>query len=68
MCFKKFENEKIISQIVGISWACDQNGDSVSKNGKSCHICSMGIKKVLIEYKKYGILSICSHMEADDMT
>ena len=39
----KFENEKIISQIVGVSWVCDQNGGRVSKNDKICHICSMGV-------------------------
>ena len=37
--FQGFENGKIISQIVGISEDCDQNGDRVSKNNVSCHIC-----------------------------
>ena len=32
----KLKNEKIISQIVGISKVCDQNGDRVSNNEKSC--------------------------------
>ena len=30
-----------ISQIVRISEDCDQNGDRVSKNDESCHICIM---------------------------
>ena len=32
---KWFENEKIISQVVGIGKWCDQNGDRVSKSSKS---------------------------------
>ena len=43
--FQKVENEKIISQIVGISKICDQNGDGVSKNYKYSHICSMALKR-----------------------
>ena len=39
-----FEIEEIISQIVRISWVCDQNGDRVSKNDKSCHICRWDYK------------------------
>ena len=35
---KEFENEKIISWIVGISDDCDQSGDRVSKNDQSCYI------------------------------
>ena len=30
----EFENEKIISQFVGIVWCCDISGDRVSKNKK----------------------------------
>ena len=30
--YQKFEDEKIICQIVGFSKVCDQNGDRVSKN------------------------------------
>ena len=38
---QKFEDEKIISYIVRISEDCDRNGDKVSKNDKSYHICIM---------------------------
>ena len=54
----RVENEKIISQNVGISEVCDQNGVRVSKNNKSCHICSMRLKSVLAQYEKYGALSM----------
>ena len=41
--YQKFEDEKIISQIVRISedcdQDCDQNGDRVSKNNENSHIC-----------------------------
>ena len=37
----------ITSQIVGSGENCDQNGDRVSKNEKSCHICSMRWKRKL---------------------
>ena len=50
--YQKVENEKIISQIVGISKICDQNGDRVSKNYKYSHICSMALKRVLAKYEK----------------
>ena len=56
--YQSLENEKIISHIVGISEVCDKNGDRVSKNDKSCYICIMGIKMVLVEYEKYGTLSL----------
>ena len=46
----------IISQIVRIGEVCDQNGDRVSKNNKSCHICSMRVKRLLVKYEKYGTL------------
>ena len=49
----KVEDEKIISQIVGIS-EDDQNGDRASKNDKSCRICIMRLKVVLLKYEKYG--------------
>ena len=48
--FQKFEEENIISQIVGISKGCDQNGDWVSNKNKSCHNGSMIIKSVLVKY------------------
>ena len=41
----KLENEDIISQIVGIGWFCNQNGDRVSKANKSCYIWSMRLKR-----------------------
>ena len=47
---RKVENEKIISQIVGVSKISDQNGDKVSKNDKSCHICSKRLKRFCIKY------------------
>ena len=50
--FQKFEDKEIIGQHVGISEGCDQNGDRVSKNDKSCHICSMRLKAVLVKYEK----------------
>ena len=39
--YQKVENEKIISQIVWVSEFCELNGDRVSKNDKSCNICSI---------------------------
>ena len=42
----KIKNEKMISQIVGNGNNCDQNGDRVSKNHKSCHIFSMRLKRI----------------------
>ena len=54
----KVEDEVIISQIVRISEGCDQNGNRVSKNDKSCHICSMRLKGVLVTYEKYGTMFI----------
>ena len=44
---RRVENEKIISQIVGISEACDLNGDRVSMKDKSYHICSIRVKGTL---------------------
>ena len=38
------ENKKITDQIIRVSEVCVQNGDRVSKNGKSSHICIMGLK------------------------
>ena len=42
--FSWVENEKIISQIIGVCEVCDQNDDSVSKNDKSCRIYNMLLK------------------------
>ena len=56
--YQSFEDEKISSQIVGISEGSDQNGDRVSKNDKSCHIHRMRPKGVLVKYEKYVTLSI----------
>ena len=42
------ENEKIFIQIVRVCEVCDCNGDRLSKTDLSCHICSMGLKSVLV--------------------
>ena len=42
--YHNFEDEKIISQIVGFSKDCDQNGDKVSSNDESGHICIRRLK------------------------
>ena len=44
----KLENEKIISQLVGVSWVCEQCGDRVSKNDKSYHIWSTSLNECLV--------------------
>ena len=36
----------------------DQNGDWVSKNDESCHICIRWLKVILVNYEKYGTLSM----------
>ena len=41
----KLETKKIISQIVGVSWVYDQNGDCVSNTIKSCHLISIRLKR-----------------------
>ena len=43
---QQFENEEIISQINRSGEKYDQNGGKVSKNNKSCHICSMRLKYI----------------------
>ena len=43
--FNTVEIEKFIIQIVEISEAFDQNSDRVSKNYKSCHTCSIRLKR-----------------------
>ena len=48
----------LLSHFVGISKSCDQNGDRVSKNDLSCHICIMRLMGVLVKHGKYGTLSI----------
>ena len=48
--FSKIENEKIISQIVGIGKNSDQ--DRVSKYDRSGHICSEKLKRGLVKYEK----------------
>ena len=45
-------------KIVRISEGCPQNGDRVSKNNVSCHICIRWPKSVLVRYEKYGTISI----------
>ena len=49
----KIENVKIISQIVGKGKNCDKKGDRVYKYDKSCHICSMRLKRAFSEIWKY---------------
>ena len=39
---------------MGLEKVCDQNGDRVSKNDKSCHIYGIRLKCVLSKYEKYG--------------
>ena len=56
MYYQNFESEKISGQIYWISEGCDQNGDRVSMNDKSCHICILSLEGV--ENEKYGTLSI----------
>ena len=52
----------LICQIVGTSKVCDQSGDRVSKSNKSSHICSMRLKGLLAENKKYETkLKVLSH-------
>ena len=51
---KWFENENIISQVVRIGEWCDQNGDKVSKNDKSCYICIIWLKGLLVKLEKHG--------------
>ena len=48
--YQKFEDEKIISQIVKISEDCDQNGNRVSKNDENCHICIMGLSLYIFDF------------------
>ena len=55
------EDEKIISQIVGISRDCDENGGRVSKNDNNFNICIKRLKGVLVKYEKYGTVSIHAH-------
>ena len=43
---------------LGINKVCEQNGDGVSKNIKSCRMCSIGLKRVLTKYEKYMTLPI----------
>ena len=57
-CCQEFENEKIVSQIVGSGKWCDQNGDSVSTSDKSYYICMIRLKRLLVKCEKYGALSI----------
>ena len=45
---QRVENEKNISQIVRVSEVCVQNGERVSRNDKSCHIC-MRLKKAALK-------------------
>ena len=58
VALSKTENEKIIGQIVGESKNYDQNSDRVSRNDKSCNICSLRQKGLIVKYGKHGTLSI----------
>ena len=50
ICFYQLvEIEQIISQIVGVSDVCDQNGDRITNNDKSCRVCSMRRKRLLVK-------------------
>ena len=51
--YQKIENEKIISQIVGSSEACDQNGDN-----KLPYLHYATRKGLFVKYKKYGTPTI----------
>ena len=43
----------------GLAKVCDQNGDRLSKNDRSCHICSMIQKNVFFaRHEKYEMMSI----------
>ena len=55
MIYLRFENEKIISQIVGKG----KNGNRVSKNDKSLHICNMELKCVCVKNKKWDSAYLC---------
>ena len=39
LCYQEFENDKIISQIVGSGKWCVQNGERVPKSDKNYYIC-----------------------------
>ena len=60
---QRVENKKIISQIMGIREVCDQSGDRVSRNDKSCHICSMRVQSVFSKnMKNMGLCLFISFM------
>ena len=41
----KVQNKTIISQLVEVSWVCDQSGNMLFKKDKSYHICIMRLKR-----------------------
>ena len=54
----EFENEKIISEFIGIFEYCDQSGDRVPNNNKKYQICSiLSCNFVLPKVEKHGTLS-----------
>ena len=55
---KEMRLRRSLVKIVGVSKVCDQISDRVSKNDKSCHICSKDYKGLLAKCGKYGTLSI----------
>ena len=50
---------RTLVKLLGLKKVYDQKGDRVSKNDKSCHICSLRPKGVfLVTYENYGTLSL----------
>ena len=61
LCFSALCSSKVslsTFQFGATSKVCDGNDDRVSKTDKSCYICSMRLKSVLVRYENYGTLSI----------
>ena len=50
--------QRSLVKFVSFSKSCDQNGDRVSKSDESYHIIIRVIKVFLVNYDKYGSLSI----------
>ena len=53
-----FENEKIISQIIGSGKCCDPSSDRVPKDNKISHICILRLYGLYVAYEKYMTLSM----------
>ena len=54
----KLRMERSFVKIIGFCIGCDRNGDRVSKNNESFHICISDLKVALVSYEKFGTLSI----------